>query len=69
MKPNRNIWFWLAFEMLMAFAVHLLLRELAARGLVDPRAWWKKFSDMIFGKATNNLPQTPDNTRNPYYRN
>lgn len=58
MKPTRNLWLWIALEVLVTFSVHWLLRE-KERGWAGPRAWWRTFASDEPNPVSTPLPLPP----------
>ena len=68
MKPSRNIWIWVALEIIVALVIHWVLLEMG-RGFAGTRAWWARFtgSPHRFSGKTG-LPPSTD-VRNDFFRN
>jgi hypothetical protein len=68
MKPTRNLWLWIALEILLVFLAHWLLREMG-RGFAGPRAWWTKFSGQDPGFPSHTTTPPSADVRNKFFRN
>ncbi len=58
MKPNRNSWYWLIVEIIMAVAVQWVLLEMS-RGFSHTRAWLARLKSRRRGWA-GGAPAAPD---------
>ncbi len=67
MKRTRNLWLWIVLEILVAFIVHWLLKEMG-RGFAGPRAWWGKFSGKASSVSADTSPPSTD-VRNKFFAN